>query len=425
MTANSRLINLLERLLLFCFCLFIVFSFYYYGNAPKIFRNIGILLWLLLNILKYKQGFWRQLIPANPLNKWLLIFILSAAVSTIFSLDFPRSLVIFKQYIGYYFFFFIIGGYFANSLRNIYCLTGAMIIAGIIFAIGAIWDIIYFKIGPYQLYTSFGFFGDPPNFGIHLVLYLSLAATLFFFMRNKIIRITASLSIILLFIPLIWSASRAAWLGIWISLLGISLFGSRKLTASLIVILLACGLFFSLQKSSLHRLRDAYDPRVVLNLDKWYAHPNERLYMLSAEFKAWKDYPVFGAGLGIADSFLYNPKYRNFKLQPFPQDNIPGYKIHDTHNLYMNIAAEMGICGLISFLIIFMLFFKNAFNNLNYISGDQRAFLLGVVCMAASSLMMGFTTSFIILYRINYPLVFWLFLGAASGLFKKKPGLKI
>ena len=109
------------------------------------------------------------------------------------------------------------------------------------------------------------------------------------------------------------------------------------------------------------------------------------------------DKPFLGIGWGAY--WLVYPDY-DFFLQD------PGTKIFHAHNMYLNIAAEIGLPGLFVFLAIMVGHIRKALwamrNSSRWVSG----LMLGVVTALLGIAVSGFTDY--ILFNIQLSMLFWL-----------------
>jgi putative inorganic carbon (hco3(-)) transporter len=390
MDSKGKIVLVLNKLLLADLCIFVLLC-PFFERVPKITAVAGFILWVSVSLIKYKKKFCKYLIPKTNLGKPLLFFVAALVLSVIFSLDFYHSQsVLFERY-GYYMFFFLIGLYLAQDKKNIYFLMGAIIGMGIIIGAGGVWDLIRFN--PRRL---FSFYGRDLILSPFLTLSVPFLFLVAVFFRNKFLKIISGIGFILLFITLLFNASRAAIGAILFTILAISFFKSKRIAISLLIIFLLGGFFFLpnyLQK----RVSTTFTP------DKW----GDRVVMWKSAIVASKDFPIFGAGLGTTKKLLY-------KYAPSEGYKEQGH-VH-AHNTYLELLAEVGIVGLISFLFLFLIYFKNFFRFYkNALDNKIKIINLGFLGSVLATLILALAGT-IIMVGLQDATLFWFFFGLAAGL---------
>jgi len=110
-----------------------------------------------------------------------------------------------------------------------------------------------------------------------------------------------------------------------------------------------------------------------------------RLLIWNSTIDMIKDRPLFGSGLGTFP--LYYLDYQADFLQ-----NNPGYmqflgKAAETHNEYLQIWAEMGIIGLLSFLLIIIIFYRTNLNLIKKVKTiEGKIIIIGLISGIAVTL---------------------------------------
>jgi putative inorganic carbon (HCO3(-)) transporter len=148
------------------------------------------------------------------------------------------------------------------------------------------------------------------------------------------------------------SWSRGAWLGLAAAVTVVVLVRSRKgaIVAALLVLLVAgiglLGTFRLLPESMAERLTSVIpfigvrDVRSVEVTDENYAAV-ERLAHWQAALDMWSARPWLGVGFGN-----YAAAYSQYALPKWP------LALGHAHNYYLNIAAETGLLGLLTYLVL-------------------------------------------------------------------------
>jgi len=383
------MVALLENALLLNCSLFLIFSAYS-KILSKVFLIIGIVLWFLINILKNKKRFYRYLIPANPLNRSLLIFLIAAILSTAFSQNLYHSQKIFLNRYLIYIIFAWLGCLITKSKKNLNILIGAVILGSIVTGLGGILDYQRFK--PERLYTTFGI---NINLSFYLIMVIPLNFMVLFFIKNKFLKAGALVATLLLLPCFIWNASRSAWVAGVFSVLFIIFIKERRLALILVVILIIANLF--LPQSNKDRVAEIVGTGVLA----------DRPAIMESAFKIFKDYPVLGAGPG-----MYEKLFSQYYVAP---KKYQGFTYLHAHSTYLEVMAEMGIIGLLAFLGIFTVFLINAFKTIKTTSGNKQVILLGLTGSIIATLILSLAVT-IITVGVNTSTLFWFLFGMGIAL---------
>ncbi|MBU1086398.1 MAG: O-antigen ligase family protein [Candidatus Omnitrophica bacterium] len=385
---NQKIIKLLNNLLVLSLTIFIVFS-PYSKKIVKICFFAAIILAILINILKLKTGVDKRLFINSPLNKEIIFFIIALVLATIFSLDPYYSQGILLERFLPYFIFFSLGNYAVKERNNVIILIGAIVVGGIILGVGGFYDLFYFR--PERLFNSFGYSVSLARF---FVIQIPLSYILLFFSRNKILKIGGGLSLIFLFPCLIANSARAAWVAVIISIILVSLNKDKKKNIILLSILSLGFLCFSGDVRS----------RALTTLDP--ARWGERVSLWKMAIRMFIDYPLFGVGLGMQEK-LFDSYWR--PIWPYLQ-----FKYWHVHNNYLEVAAESGIVGLITFIYLIRGFLKKIYIKLKKLKGEEEILLSGLFFSSISVLIFAVSASNITVGVQETTLVWFLF-GMGSG----------
>lgn len=185
-------------------------------------------------------------------------------------------------------------------------------------------------------------FGNPNIFAEYLIICIPMSVALFWNskrMHKKIIFLASTLTLVL---SLIFTFSRGGWIGFAFSILIFIILVERRLLLGLIPI--AVGGIFLLPQTILNRIVS------IGNLaDSSNAY---RIQMWSITLKIIKDYWIAGVGFG------------HLPFKQIFETYIRTMPIYHAHNTYLEIAAELGIPGLIAFLFFIFILFKYAIHEL-------------------------------------------------------------
>jgi len=243
------------------------------------------------------------------------------------------------------------------------------------------------------VYRAYGTFEQPNPFGGFIGLNLPVAIGLMLAVwgstwqarttwqmaggRWRVLRLTfyvslVSFVVLLLAAALYLSFSRGAWLGAAAALLAMGLFLPRRRWIGLALIggLIAIGLgLYSanlLPASIADRFADAgalvdfRDVRGVKINDANYAVV-ERLAHWQAAVRMIEAHPWTGVGFSN-----YQPVYEQYRLLNWP---LP---LGHAHNIYLNVAAETGLPGLLAYLGLWVAVFALTIRALGWLSGVNR-----------------------------------------------------
>jgi O-antigen ligase len=245
------------------------------------------------------------------------------------------------------------------------------------------------------VYRAYGSFEQPNPFGGFIGLNLPIAIGLMLALwteirkqaagrRYHVSRITlyallVALTTLLLAAALYLSFSRGAWLGAAAALLAMGLFLPRRRWIGLALIggLIALGLGLHgaglLPASIADRfadvgaLVDVRDVRGVKINDANYA-VIERLAHWQAAVGMIEAQPWTGVGFSN-----YQPVYEQYRLLNWP---LP---LGHAHNIYLNVAAETGLPGLLAYVVLWIAIFAQTIRALRIQSGVRRGLALGLL----------------------------------------------
>ena len=227
-------------------------------------------------------------------------------------------------------------------------LVGILVLSTVLVSLYAIWqhwsgwDL--YRQRPLRATGSFfeatGLFGHHLTFGGYLMMVLVLSVSLSIFGTRGRTRLFYALSSGVLFLTLLFSYARSAWIGFLAGALGMAILWGRR---TLFVVLLGIAVMMVVAALSLPSMRLQVGELVDLIQGPMTQH--HRLQMWSAAWQLILDHPFFGAGAGQASQLL--PAY-GCDL---------GYA--HLHNDLINVAANSGLLGLAAFLWIWATFLRH------------------------------------------------------------------
>jgi len=205
--------------------------------------------------------------------------------------------------------------------------------------------------GPFSTAMTFG--------GVLLVLCSLFLAVGIGEGLSRRVRFAVLGSAVLVAVALFFSFTRSSWLGMLASSITVvSLLRRRWLIVLAVFIIVGVLL---LPPSYRARITSIWDPRYRTNV--------QRLEMLRGGWEIIKDHPWFGVGtMDLADT------YRRY--MPPGAVHVHGH----LHNIFLQVAATMGIIGLAAFCYLFYAFFKLLIGNLRRpLDQPERAFVVGSI----------------------------------------------
>lgn len=247
-----------------------------------------------------------------------------------------------------------------------------------------------------RIYASFA---TPNAFGSYLTMVFPFLIFRFLSkFKVKLSRVIYFVLFILLFVCLLLTVSRGAWLAFLASVLYMSIW-----LKGLAVFLLVLGIVTSITHIF-------YPPYVKERLLRFLVFSDtgsiDRKLIWRAGWKMFSVKPLIGLGLG---TFMFN--FKQFVVKNYP------YGAVYAHNCYLQMAAEIGIIGLASFLSILALFFYQGIKLLNT---KEKSFFWYVLLASQAAILgycaqMGVDTT---LYALDLGMLFWLVLGIGAAAMK-------
>jgi putative inorganic carbon (hco3(-)) transporter len=359
----------------------------YSSKLTKICVIVAVTAFVLLHLYKDKKLFFKNLFEKTRLNKAIYLFLLVAVLSTVFGVSpYKSQQVLFNRY-AIYFAVFFIGAFIGRKKAYVNILLGVLLAGSVIFSIGCITDTI--KAGHIvRMLTSFG----SGVSGIYFLYTLPFFIGFIIFhpsVKFKVISIIASVPV---FMAFVFHGSRGVWLGLLAGVVATAFVINRRKRYLMGIILLLILILYSIPF-----LR----ARIIVHENFMASNTGSvdvRFQMWSAGLNIFKKYPILGAGPGRYGSLMYDA---------YPDEFIGG-KIHlHAHNTYVEVLADMGILGLISFLWIFVLFFMHGYKS---IKDNPDLYKMSFIMMFIAVVVHEFFMS-VILVGIPAPVIFWFLLG--------------
>jgi O-antigen ligase len=161
---------------------------------------------------------------------------------------------------------------------------------------------------------------------------------------------------------LLLGLTRGAWIGLATGLVLAVAAGRPR--ALILLPLVGSLLFLALPRPVMQRLNSTFDPRETST--------RERLEMLDTGLEMFRDHPIFGLGPG-----LVQPAFATYRSEEAPE------RIPHLHNNVVQIAAERGGVGLLSYFAILAIFGFHTVRSLRQASVSERPILIGCLMSVA------------------------------------------
>lgn len=362
-------------------------------------------------IFKKILNFRHRSLFKTPIDMPFLLIVIFSGLSFINSVDLSNSVHGMMKWVKYAFIFLAC----AEEIRDIRqvkriaysCLFGAALI-GLdgIFQLKFGFDFIRgygLQSSPIDLTRPTASFPNPNIMGIYLSALSPLVIGLALFLKTnkkeKFLFVSAALLAVL---GVYLTFSRGSGLGLFFACLFLGIFKRNKsIIASLLVLLLLFTLF--MPKKIKDWTRDiSYNPLVFL-------FNQDRLSMYRNTMNMIRHHPFIGVGVNT-----FSKNYAKYKLK-VAEEYHPTPDTTYTHNMYLQMAGEIGLPGFLAFLWLLFRFFKD---NL-WTHKRLKDHFLQVTCMSlfagvSAFLINGMTETSLYYSRIS--MIFWYLIGCSLAL---------
>ena len=236
---------------------------------------------------------------------------------------------------------------------------------------------------------AFSTLQNPNLLAAFLLMVMSLAGGIFFSTAKLRFRLPLLGIGAVALLCLLFTYSRGAWVSLIVVAVICGFLFSRRLLWVLGPALLLVGFFA--REEVLSRITSIFNPTDT--------SATLRMALWESTWGMISDHPLTGVGWG-AYQFVY-PQYDFFIQNP---DTI----IFHAHNLYLNIAAELGLPGIAFFLLALATHLAIAFQVLHRTkSVERRGIMMGLIAIIIGVLVNGMTDY--ALFNIEISMIFWLF----------------
>ena len=216
-----------------------------------------------------------------------------------------------------------------------------------------------------------GIFDNPNALAGHLLLLIPIIlAGLFDKGFNKILKILAMVSLIIVLLTLIITESRGAIIALVLAGIGAIFYYTKNQKRAFMIMFISAILGVSLISFLAPKNIDRFSR--IFQYQKLEAYGDrERIYLWESATMMFKDHPVAGVGLGN-----FNSAYNSGYMMPDAKNNL---LVHP-HNMILYSMSETGIVGTIGLLSLIawqlVISFKNRYKNTHNLYGDMFFFTI-------------------------------------------------
>jgi len=301
----------------------------------------------------------------NYLNLPILLFVFFAAISILMN----NSLLISQQnfiiFLSYFFIYFLV----ANNIRTKETFNFSLKLFFITASLTSLYLMIqYYGFDPFlsDISRLTSTLGNRNYVSGYLALIFPVAFSLFLIESKKRKKLFYIAVLLIIYTGIIICHTRAIWIALSFSLIVfIYLLSHYKINKILrdnkkwLIIIFSLFLLITLIYSTdnpLNRSSITAAERAISAFDPKGSSLRSRLFIWQTTIDMIKDRPLLGSGLGTFP--LYYLEYQADFLQ-----NNPDYiqflgKAAEAHNEYLQIWAEIGIVGFLTFMLIIVIFYR-------------------------------------------------------------------
>ena len=344
----------------------------------------------------------------TPLHLPVALFAAVTAVSLLATSGHTQTQVVLVTQAGAGFALFWLVTQGVRAATDAYLVVAAVILGELLQTAGIVWSVLAGNQVISEQARATATLADPNHFAASLVLVAPLLLALGLSRHEWWTSVPAVAAALGLAVALLATLSRGGWLGLLAGGLLLALLLPRgrwpmlALAASLMILLLAAGLLAPVS-------------------GRLAPHATGPLEMLASRWRVWTaaivmaiQHPAVGVGLGNFQTFY--PMYSTRPLQA-----------QHAHNLFLNVAAERGVLGLLTLGIVLISLFKLLLETLRHHGSGLRRGM-------AAGLLAGFGAYLVdSLFDVSYVdytvlLQFWLLVGVAAAvwrLFASRPPFSV
>jgi len=258
------------------------------------------------------------------------------------------------------------------------CLTGITALYGTLQFYGM--DYFKYWVGNIGRKRMFATFGNPNFLAEYLICILPISFVIALLGRKKIYSVVCGLSFFISCLALLISQTRASWIGAFVSFIFMALLfvfkdkafitkNKKKLLIIPLLIIVVCITFVGLNLIR-HNISDSY---ALGQRIKTIFNDPFRVFVWKATWQMFRDHPLTGVGLGN-----FKLLYVDYQALLLSRQQLPSYIITSNvmraHNEYLQVAAEMGLPGLVIVCWLIIALFRHGlwvFKNIPDVEGRR------------------------------------------------------
>jgi len=380
---------------------------------------------LLLKLIAVGRIVWIK----TPLNLPIFLYLVFGSLSLIWSVNIYNSLLALPFFLAGPLLYYI-ASQSIKEQKYIDRLLLVIIVVGTGMALYGIFQ--YFGID-FEFWTGniarnqvFGLFGNVNYFAEFIILPLALSLGLFLSREKIFNRIFLLIALIIMGIALLLTFTRGSLLAIVVTIPVLIFFYYRSAVGELnkkhyrrfafyflILVIVAAALVYiphplNQKGSTLGNLRE----RVTIESITSGSSTLRRVAIWKFTWMMIEERPLLGSGVGTY-GYQSLPHQAEFFAQGNNRDIYPHGFAVQAHNEYLQMWAEMGIIGLLLFLGIIFIYYRNIFINFRKMGEKGKAITIGLA---------GGVTAVLVDALFGFPLqlaaslsLFWIFLGLSSA----------
>jgi len=238
-------------------------------------------------------------------------------------------------------------------------------------------------------------FGNPNILGEYLIMALPISIAMFFINKGFLKKIVFIGTSGILTLSLLMTFSRGAWLGFGVAFIAMVLLFRKEL----IFLFIPTGII------SMFLLPDSIVNRILSIGNIGDSSNAYRIRVWKVALQMIRDNWIFGVGLGYLP---FKVNYLNY---------IRTMNVYHSHNMFLEIFAEMGIGGFMAMLFLFSILFKKLYSIIRKRRNMEVEFMaLGLIGSMIAVITNGLTENILYLPKIIW--TFWMIVGFSGILIR-------
>jgi O-antigen ligase len=238
----------------------------------------------------------------TPLNKAIIVYIVVCLISTLrgVALGFvipEKGLFYILRYIEYFLLFILVANHIHSRKQIKFFLTFLFVTCALV----SVYGIMQIPQGVRVSAPFEGKTGEPNTFGGYLLFILCLAVGLFLKNVPHRTKISLFILLVLIFLPFLYTLSRASYLAIIFSFLVFIFLSKKKLMLITAMVAVAALIIVIRPEAVVSRVEYTFQERQsnLARIFNVYLDPSAsaRIFSWKDSFEAWKDKPILGRGI--------------------------------------------------------------------------------------------------------------------------------